>query len=119
MVVLLVHARVSAQCSLLIAIHVQISDLGLARKAGLFVPHEGGKFPIKWTAPEALKYSVRLDTSLQLVLPVFVVLNWEMFCLGVVSILPTVWGTEYANGRWNANGRKWMSDDADLLTCPI
>ena len=66
--------------------HVQISDLGLARKAGLFVPHEGGKFPIKWTAPEALKYSVRVDTSLQLVLPVFVVLNWEMFCVGVVSI---------------------------------
>ena len=38
--------------------NAQISDLGLARKAGIFVPHEGGKFPIKWTAPEALKYSV-------------------------------------------------------------
>ena len=87
MVVLLVHARVSAQCSLLhnCHSHVQISDLGLARKAGLFVPHEGGKFPIKWTAPEALKYSVRVDTSLQLVLPVFCVLHWEMFCVGRVS----------------------------------
>jgi hypothetical protein len=36
----------------------KISDFGLARKADLFVPHEGGKFPVKWTAPEALKESV-------------------------------------------------------------
>ena len=36
----------------------QISDLGLARRAEIHVPHEGGKFPTKWTAPEALKNSV-------------------------------------------------------------
>ena len=36
----------------------QISDFGLARRANIFVPHEGGKFPVKWTAPEALKDSV-------------------------------------------------------------
>ena len=38
----------------------KISDFGLARKADTHVPHEGGKFPVKWTAPEALKESVRL-----------------------------------------------------------
>ena len=37
----------------------KISDFGLARKANIYVPHEGGKFPVKWTAPEALKESVR------------------------------------------------------------
>ena len=37
---------------------LQLSDFGLARKADIFVPHEGGKFPVKWTAPEALKESV-------------------------------------------------------------
>ena len=36
----------------------QISDLGLARKTEIHVPNEGGKFPTKWTAPEALKNSV-------------------------------------------------------------
>ena len=36
----------------------KISDFGLARRAELHVPHEGGKFPVKWTAPEALKESV-------------------------------------------------------------
>ena len=38
----------------------KISDLGMARRGDIFVPHEGGKFPIKWTAPEALKYSVSI-----------------------------------------------------------
>ena len=47
----------------------QISDLGLARKAGIFVPHEGGKFPIKWTAPEALKYSVSVASHVVLSSP--------------------------------------------------
>ena len=36
----------------------KISDFGLARRAEIHVPHEGGKFPVKWTAPEALKESV-------------------------------------------------------------
>ena len=36
----------------------KISDFGLARKVDIHVPHEGGKFPVKWTAPEALKESV-------------------------------------------------------------
>ena len=36
----------------------KISDFGLSRKVDIHVPHEGGKFPVKWTAPEALKESV-------------------------------------------------------------
>ena len=30
----------------------------MSRKADIHIPHEGGKFPVKWTAPEALKDSV-------------------------------------------------------------
>ena len=37
---------------------LQISDFGMAQRVDVHVPHEGGKFPIKWTAPEALKDSV-------------------------------------------------------------
>ena len=37
---------------------LQISDFGMAQRMDVHVPHEGGKFPIKWTAPEALKDSV-------------------------------------------------------------
>ena len=36
----------------------QISDFGMAQRMDIHIPHEGGKFPIKWTAPEALKDSV-------------------------------------------------------------
>ena len=34
----------------------QVSDFGLAREANFNL--EGGKFPIKWTAPEAIKKGV-------------------------------------------------------------
>lgn len=34
----------------------QVSDFGLAREANFNL--EGGKFPIKWTAPEAIKQGV-------------------------------------------------------------
>ncbi len=40
----------------------KISDFGLSRRAEIHVPHEGGKFPVKWTAPEALKDSVSTCT---------------------------------------------------------
>jgi len=33
-----------------------VSDFGLAREANFNL--EGGKFPIKWTAPEAIKQGV-------------------------------------------------------------
>jgi len=35
-----------------------VSDFGLAREANFNL--EGGKFPIKWTAPEAIKHKVGL-----------------------------------------------------------
>lgn len=66
----------------LILRHVpQISDFGMARKADIFVPHEGGKFPIKWTAPEALKeskFSVKSDVWS------FGVFVWEVYAFGRV-----------------------------------
>ena len=39
---------------------VQVSDFGLARRADIHVPNEGGKFPVKWTAPESMKESVSM-----------------------------------------------------------
>jgi c-src tyrosine kinase len=36
----------------------KVSDFGLAREENFTL--EGGKLPIKWTAPEALKQSVRM-----------------------------------------------------------
>lgn len=47
----------------------QVSDFGLAREANFNL--EGGKFPIKWTAPEAIKKGVGLvidnrETSLEM-----------------------------------------------------
>ena len=37
-------------------IHKQVSDFGLARPVD--ANQDGGRFPIKWTAPEALRESV-------------------------------------------------------------
>ena len=36
----------------------KVSDFGLARHVEMF--QDGGKFPIKWTAPEALRSNVSL-----------------------------------------------------------
>ena len=45
----------------------KVSDFGLARHAEMF--QDGGKFPIKWTAPEALRTNVSTHTmSAKLVL---------------------------------------------------
>ena len=38
-----------------------MSDFGLAREANFNL--EGGKFPIKWTAPEAIRHGVWLARS--------------------------------------------------------
>ena len=46
---------------MLCASFLKVSDFGLTRKADIHVPHEGGKFPVKWTAPEALKESVSIS----------------------------------------------------------
>jgi c-src tyrosine kinase len=40
----------------------KVSDFGLAREENFTL--EGGKLPIKWTAPEALKQGVCTDHSL-------------------------------------------------------
>ena len=37
----------------------KVSDFGLARDASFNL--QGGKFPVKWTAPEALKEHVRIS----------------------------------------------------------
>jgi len=37
--------------------YTQVSDFGLARPVD--ANQDGGRFPIKWTAPEALRESVR------------------------------------------------------------
>lgn len=39
---------------------IQVSDFGLAREESF--NQEGGKFPIKWTAPEALRLSVKYSS---------------------------------------------------------
>ena len=38
---------------------VKVADFGLSRlvTADFYTAHEGAKFPIKWTAPEALAYN--------------------------------------------------------------
>ena len=50
----------------------QVSDFGLAREANFNL--EGGKFPIKWTAPEAIKKGVG-----------FVIENRETFLVLLLS----------------------------------
>jgi c-src tyrosine kinase len=42
----------------------KVSDFGLAREENFTL--EGGKLPIKWTAPEALKQSVCTEYSFSL-----------------------------------------------------
>ena len=40
---------------------VKVADFGLARmlqREDMYTAQEGAKFPIKWTAPEALSYNV-------------------------------------------------------------
>ena len=39
---------------------VKVADFGLSRlvtTSDIYTAHEGAKFPIKWTAPEALAYN--------------------------------------------------------------
>lgn len=47
----------------------KVSDFGLAREENFTL--EGGKLPIKWTAPEALKQSVCTDSDLSIHIEVF------------------------------------------------
>ncbi len=57
----LVHRDLAARNILISENDVaKVSDFGLSREASL--NQEGGKFPIKWTAPEALRKAVSLHT---------------------------------------------------------
>ena len=56
----LVHRDLAARNVLLAEdMSAKISDFGLAKHADTSSVETSGKFPIKWTAPEALRYSVR------------------------------------------------------------
>jgi c-src tyrosine kinase len=47
----------------------KVSDFGLAREENFTL--EGGKLPIKWTAPEALKQGVCTDCALYVYILIF------------------------------------------------
>ncbi|XP_067932204.1 tyrosine-protein kinase CSK-like isoform X2 [Watersipora subatra] len=55
----------------------KVSDFGLARHADMF--QDGGKFPIKWTAPEALRNNTFTSKS---DVWSFGVLLWELYSFG-------------------------------------
>ena len=65
----------------------KVSDFGLARHAEMF--QDGGKFPIKWTAPEALRTNVSTHTmSAKLILKENRAIGWvpelsatSLYCL--------------------------------------
>jgi serine/threonine protein kinase len=79
----IVHRDLAARNILLDKwIQAKVGDFGLAREGGEY-SNARTKFPVRWTAPEALKYKVftvqRLDTQMIRVHPLFLYFFLSLF----------------------------------------
>lgn len=82
----LVHRDLAARNVLVSCDNVaKVSDFGLTKLDSKV--YDNAKLPIKWTAPEALKKEVRLETSLQLFSPLeLIVWIFEPFTSYIVFL---------------------------------